>query len=232
MAVIYDVGMHNGDDTAYYLRKGHKVVAIEANPALCDVARRRFADRLGDDLEILNVGVAKEPGELEFFIHRRNSALSTFVPPRDAANAELWERLPVPTARLSDIVRERGEPHFVKIDIEHLDAVALDDLRNAGIVPAAISVEAHSFDVLVALFRMGYAKFKLINCGRVHRRYGMQMIRLGDGTMSEHRFPPRSSGPFGEDLPGDWLSASKIAYLYFGRHVMLGPGWFDIHSAL
>ena len=32
--LIYDVGMHNGDDTAYYLRRGFRVVAIEPNPAL------------------------------------------------------------------------------------------------------------------------------------------------------------------------------------------------------
>jgi hypothetical protein len=31
--LIYDVGMNNGDDTAYYLRRGFRVVAIEPNPA-------------------------------------------------------------------------------------------------------------------------------------------------------------------------------------------------------
>jgi hypothetical protein len=29
--LIYDVGMNNGDDTAYYLRRGFRVLAIEAN---------------------------------------------------------------------------------------------------------------------------------------------------------------------------------------------------------
>ena len=28
--LIYDVGMNNGDDTAYYLHKGFRVVAVEA----------------------------------------------------------------------------------------------------------------------------------------------------------------------------------------------------------
>ena len=93
MTIIYDVGMHNGDDTAYYLQKGCKVVAIEADPALCEQARRRFAERLGDGLEILNIGIAKEPGELDFFVHRRSSVLSTFRPPKDAGNAEIWRRI-------------------------------------------------------------------------------------------------------------------------------------------
>jgi hypothetical protein len=40
--LIYDVGMHNGDDTAYYLAKGAHVVAIEANPTLCDSVIQKF----------------------------------------------------------------------------------------------------------------------------------------------------------------------------------------------
>jgi hypothetical protein len=31
MSLVYDVGMFNGDDTAYYLKKGFRVVGIEAN---------------------------------------------------------------------------------------------------------------------------------------------------------------------------------------------------------
>jgi hypothetical protein len=40
--LIYDVGMHNGDDTAYYLRRGFRVIAIEPNPALVATAAERF----------------------------------------------------------------------------------------------------------------------------------------------------------------------------------------------
>jgi 16S rRNA A1518/A1519 N6-dimethyltransferase RsmA/KsgA/DIM1 with predicted DNA glycosylase/AP lyase activity len=30
--LIYDVGMHHGEDTEFYLRKGFRVVAFEADP--------------------------------------------------------------------------------------------------------------------------------------------------------------------------------------------------------
>ena len=40
--LIYDVGMHDGDDTAYYLDKGFQVVAVEANPVLVQSGRERF----------------------------------------------------------------------------------------------------------------------------------------------------------------------------------------------
>jgi hypothetical protein len=34
--LIYDVGMNDGNDTAYYLSRGFRVVAIEANPVLVE----------------------------------------------------------------------------------------------------------------------------------------------------------------------------------------------------
>jgi len=37
--LIYDVGAQLGEDTDFYLRKGFKVVAIEANPPLAEGLR-------------------------------------------------------------------------------------------------------------------------------------------------------------------------------------------------
>jgi hypothetical protein len=66
--LIYDVGMNNGDDTAYYLRRGFSVVAIEPNPALVASASERFRREIKvGRLTILNVGVAAENGELVAF---------------------------------------------------------------------------------------------------------------------------------------------------------------------
>ena len=44
--LVYDVGMHRGEDTAYYLAKGYRVVAIEANPELVGECRERFSDAI------------------------------------------------------------------------------------------------------------------------------------------------------------------------------------------
>jgi hypothetical protein len=40
--LIYDVGTHTGDDSVYYFRNGHQVVAIEANSTLVAAAVRRL----------------------------------------------------------------------------------------------------------------------------------------------------------------------------------------------
>ncbi len=42
--LIYDIGIHNGDDTAYYLSRGYRVVAVDANPLMMDAARQKFAE--------------------------------------------------------------------------------------------------------------------------------------------------------------------------------------------
>ncbi|RWO56067.1 hypothetical protein [Mesorhizobium sp.] len=41
--LVYDVGMHNGNDTAFYVSQGYRVVAIEADPAQAEAGRKRFA---------------------------------------------------------------------------------------------------------------------------------------------------------------------------------------------
>jgi len=44
--LIYDVGMHKGEDTDFYLKKGFDVVGIEADPTLVVGLRERFAKEL------------------------------------------------------------------------------------------------------------------------------------------------------------------------------------------
>jgi len=39
--LIYDVGLHNGADTAYYLHRGFRVVTIDANPVLTTAALQK-----------------------------------------------------------------------------------------------------------------------------------------------------------------------------------------------
>jgi hypothetical protein len=47
--------MNNGDDTAYYLSRGFRTVAIEANPELVKYAKARFAREIASGrLIILN----------------------------------------------------------------------------------------------------------------------------------------------------------------------------------
>ena len=67
--LVYDVSMHRGDDTAYYLHKGFRVVGVEANPAMAVHLRDRFKSEIATGaLQLLEVGVAEVEGELDFWV--------------------------------------------------------------------------------------------------------------------------------------------------------------------
>lgn len=44
--VVLDVGLNNGKDTEFFLRQGHAVVAVDANPQWVQAARARWASEI------------------------------------------------------------------------------------------------------------------------------------------------------------------------------------------
>ena len=56
MELILDLGAHRGQDLPYYLRKAKKVVAVEANPVLCNHLRSTFREELRDKRLYLEEG--------------------------------------------------------------------------------------------------------------------------------------------------------------------------------
>jgi hypothetical protein len=64
--------MNNGDDSAFYLKAGHRVVAIEANPLLCRAAEKRFAAEIASGrFAILNLAISDQPGEIDILGEHR-----------------------------------------------------------------------------------------------------------------------------------------------------------------
>jgi hypothetical protein len=57
--------MNNGDDTAYYLSRGFRAVAIEDNPVLVEQAEKLFEPEIkAGRLTLLHIGVTNSDGEL------------------------------------------------------------------------------------------------------------------------------------------------------------------------
>jgi FkbM family methyltransferase len=233
--IAYDVGMNNGDDSEYYLKKGYRVVAIEANPFLCEQATRRFDNEIKSGrITILNLGVGPRPDRMMFFIHKFNTVLSTFCPEqvlsgnKNDLNPEAWQQMEVEVKRLSDIINFFGTPTYVKIDIEGFDVVALNDLRECKIYPNYISAEAHQIDTFCHLVAMGYTEFKFVRGDTVQLVFRDHEIGVVGGGVSRHAFPPHSAGPFGDDIPGPWLSKNEILAVWQQN----GGGWCDIHARM
>ncbi len=168
--LIYDVGMHNGDDTAYYLARGFRVLGIEADPKLADECRMRFAaDVDSGRLTILNVGVARENGSETFWICDTNSVWNSFdrsIASRDGCPHHSIE---IQTRRFDDILQSFGIPIYLKIDIEGNDRLCLEGLRCTPL-PDFVSAEdqgidkKHGVPVVPYIMReIGYRYFKLVS---------------------------------------------------------------------
>jgi FkbM family methyltransferase len=225
--VIYDFGMNNGDDVEYYLLKCDRVVAVEANAALCELATKRFVrDIEAGRLAILNVALAeRETAEpITFYIHKTNHVLSQLPKPEPELLDE-FEPVRVPCRTPSSIVAEFGPPLYVKVDIEHYDLPVLRDLFAAGILPPQISAESHSAGVFACLVENNYEKFALVDGRSVSEVYGHALIQTARGVR-RFAFKEHSAGPFGDDIRTPWEGVDDFFYTLASA----GLGWKDIHA--
>ena len=230
LKVIYDIGANNGDDIPYYLIKADLVVAIEANPALCELIGQRFATEIEDGRVIVeNCVVTAEGvrGEIDFYIHQSNHVLSQ-MPPPSPERAGQFERVCLPSTPVLDIIAARGTPYYVKVDVEHYDQHILRALFSAGIHPPHISAESHSAEVFSVMVGLGkYDSFQLVDGRSVPTVYADHMIvSYPDHEMVTHSFPVHSAGPFGDDLDKEWMTADNFMQLL----AFEGFGWKDIHA--
>ena len=161
--LIYDVGMNNGDDTAYYLSRGYRVIAIEANPLLVEECSKRFAAEVANGrLKVLNVGVSEREGAFPFWICETVSEWSSFNREIASRDGCPHHELTIPCRRFSSILAEHGIPFYLKIDIEGNDMLCVQELEK-GSLPKYVSLEAATADPIDRLLDLGYTKFKCIS---------------------------------------------------------------------
>lgn len=236
--IIYDVGMHSGQDTDFYLKKGFKVVAIEANPHLCEEGRKRFADYLKDGrLTIVNKGISRSSSKAIFYVNEEKSVWSSFEKNTAGRKGHALKEVEVECCTLAEVVKEHGSPYCIKIDIEGHDEIALQSLIDNNLCPPYISVENGTR--MLDLLKDRYPDFKFIQQNNVHK------IKLSfpslEGKFVDHQFELGSSGPFGEETAGSWKKYEEVYYdiskvwnINTGEKNPLWNdsvhGWFDLHA--
>jgi len=164
--LIYDVGMNNGDDTAYYLWKGYSVIAIEADPLLVFEAEKRFEREINDGrLNILNIGISSKAGDLDFWICETNSAWNSFHQSIASRDGSPHHKIIVPCHNFSWVLEKYGVPFYLKIDIEGNDLLCIDALVDVKEGPKYLSIEGGSIyvDMIDKLVALGYNEFKCIS---------------------------------------------------------------------
>ncbi len=218
--LIYDVGMHCGEDTAYYLALGYRVIAFEANPELTERCRREFKGAVdAGALTIVDGAIAGPVDEPVTFYLDEVSQWGSIDPDwvRKKQISRSQQSIAVPSVDFAACLRRYGVPYYLKIDIEGADRLCLAALCEAPGIPRFVSLEADPFDLgalgaeLDLLEELGYTRF-----AAVRQDFGGREIatRSLSGKTLTHRFPSGASGPFGEDLPDRWLSRREVE----GRH--------------
>lgn len=238
--LVYDIGLHKGEDTAYYLAKGFRVVAFDANPDLVAGARERFAPAIAEGRVTLVEGAIADSDQDTITFHRHPSQTEwgTIDPDwalrNEQSNLRASERIDVPVINLARIIERDGVPFYAKIDIEGADRLCLQTLGNAEERPAYVSIESDktSFAELVSEFDlltgMGYDRFAVRQQKFQERRAAH--IHTRDGRRVPYRFEPGSSGPFGDDVTEPWATREEALERYskiFRRYYrLMGDGTF------
>ena len=112
--IIYDIGSNNGDDIPYYLLKSDLVIAIEANPKLCNLIEEKFKNEIKQKrLVVENCVVQNENilNDVSFYIHKTNHVLSQFHKPLDIQNFEeikLCMECPYKYSKILDLLHAKN----------------------------------------------------------------------------------------------------------------------------
>jgi FkbM family methyltransferase len=218
--LIFDVGAHRGEDSEFYLKLGYRVVGIEANPELA----AELKDRHRLEIErgayaVVDKAISETPGTISFFVNKKLSVWGTADPDWARRNKGMGadsEEIKVPSIRFSEVLEQHGCPHYLKIDVEGADMLCVRALLGTTCRPTYISVESNktSWRELMREFdtfeQLGYHRFKVVD-QRLHRN-GQYKSR--GGAMVQHTFVGGTTGPFGEDLDGPWLTKQQAIRAY------------------
>ncbi|MEI7581033.1 FkbM family methyltransferase [Runella sp.] len=277
--LIYDIGLHLGYDTSFYLSKGFKVIAIEANPELINKAKSTFKNEISSGkLTLLNIAISEKDFELvPFYVSKERSIQSSLQKSMAQRNSEILE-VKVESAKLATIFEKYGVPLYCKIDIEGYDYIALESLNSTSTLPQFISAEISNvsndnkvgediedinllnqiwLSILIKLSQLGYKKFKIVDQAslRIMGTNSYNDFGLYDNNLSSrlykkiYRFSKciknqlafnlgyltDSSGPFGNELSGEWLDFEETSKIITEHGKNLNKNgikvmWCDIHA--
>lgn len=235
--LIFDLGLHRGEDSDYYLRKGFRVVALEANPDLVRSATARFkVEARAGRFTPVQKALWKTSGDtVTFHVNPEKDDWSSVLESWAGKGGHALTTIEVETLTLSDLFDAHGVPYYVKCDIEGADEVFVDQLWADERMPDFVSVEAASIDLVNKLAAKGYDAFQLVNQATLWAVPAVRPPR--EGAVVEVTFNGHMSGPFGLELPERrWKDRETISDLYrsFIRlnqyDDLLGFGWLDFHA--
>jgi FkbM family methyltransferase len=236
--LIYDVGMHRGEDTDYYLKKGFRVIGFEADPDLAAMCRERFHSHICAGALTIVEGAIVKPNRSSSAAYQPHSVLRcTRTPAKvdfyktdsrtewgsvDHKWAVRNEKLGISSRLIAvdaidfrAVMEKQGLPHYLKIDIEGMDMECIAALRHFEMRPSYLSIEINktSYDAMVSQLNeirdLGYDSFQAVEQTEITNRQSPPHPAR-EGVYVDHHFVFSSSGLFGSELGGKWKSQTDL----------------------
>ena len=229
--LVMDIGVSEGNDTAYYLSKGFRVVAVEADPDACRALRTRFAREISSGaLVLLHFAASAAFGDyVTLFVHNRAQGVSSIYKRPDVDPAGYSEHQ-VMTIDWRTLRAQAGVPRYLKIDIERQEERFLAGMAGDTELPEFISVEAYELRPCEMLCEMGYRRFRLVD---QNPPGGLQLpTRQFEGLTVASADFRHASGPFGLDIfgEGNWLDFQRFEKAWEAARPEMARTWFDCHA--
>ena len=226
--LIFDVGLHRGEDSDFYLRKGFRVVAFEADPENADFCRGRFRGFINEQQLTIIEGAIIDPATLKpgqrtvsFFKNDGVSVWGTVRSDWAQRNEECGASsrlIQVEVVDFAAALRQHGIPHYLKVDIEGCDLVCVRALKGFADRPNYVSFESDKTSLerikaeIDLLSELGYERFQAVEQSSVGAQLPPSPAR--EGKYVKHKFEEGCSGLFGAELGDCWRSRKQIIRQY------------------
>ena len=240
--LIFDVGLHHGQDTDFYLKKGYRVVAFEADPGNAAFCRQRFADAIKEGRLTIVEGAITEDvstngnGHSVTFYRNADHSLWGSTSPDWAARNEVLgtrhEEIKVKATNFVESLKTYGIPFYLKADIVGSETICLRALLKFANKPDYLSIRSeklvfrrleYEFDLLEQL---GYNSFKALKQDFDNVTADLPST---NGRVV-HSFEEGASGPFADETPGPWKVRSEVIRDY--RRIFVKYWLFGDYSYL
>lgn len=224
--LIYDVGMHKGQDTDFYLKKGFNVVAFEANPENIDFCKRRFARAIEEkrlnivEGAIVENALASRQKTVKFYLNKNHSlwgSTSDDWAYRNEVMGTTNEAIEVGAVDFGQAIEEHGVPFYLKADIVGSEMICLRALLKFESKPEYLSIRSEKVifnrlkDEFCLLERLGYNKFKAVQQDFSNLQAN---IDAPNGEKITHVFEEGGSGFFAEETAGRWKTKEQVLKEY------------------